>query len=205
MLANGAQREAALALAAQIDEEDGEAFRLARDLRQRRGAREQQHQVGVLHARDPDLLAVDDVAVAAALGERLDFGGVRAGGGLGDGERLQAQFAGRDCRQVAPLLFLGAVAQQRAHDVHLRVAGAGIGAGAIDLFEDDGGFRDAKAAAAVLCGNQRGEPSGVGERLDEFFRVAGSRFDALPILAVELRRTARGWHGGIRHDRPRAG
>ena len=173
------------ALAAQIDQEDGETFGLARDFGKRRGAGEQQHEVGVLDAGDPDLLAIDDVAVAAALGECLDLGGVRAGGGLGDGERLQAEFAGCDRRQIAALLFFGAVAEQRSHDVHLRMARAGIGAGAIDLFEDDRGFGDAKAAAAVLGGNQRCEPSGGGEGLHELLGISRSGFDSLPILAGE--------------------
>ena len=42
-----------------------EALRLVVELLVRRRAREQQQQVGVLRAGDEDLLAVDDVAVAA--------------------------------------------------------------------------------------------------------------------------------------------
>ena len=95
-VADGPQREAGPSALAQIDQENREAFGFLLHLGQRRGARQQQHQVGMLHARDPDFLAVDDVAVAPPLGEGLDLGGVGAGGGLGDGERLQAQFAGRN-------------------------------------------------------------------------------------------------------------
>ncbi len=44
---------------------------------------------------------------------------------------------------------------QRAHDVHLRVARARVGARAIDFLEDDRGFRHAQAAPTVLGWNQR--------------------------------------------------
>ncbi len=74
------------------------------DLGERRGAREQDHQVRMLDARDPDLLAVDDVAVALPHGGGLDLRRVGAGRRLGHGHRLQAQLAARDLRQVAPLL-----------------------------------------------------------------------------------------------------
>ena len=88
-------------------------------------------------ARGPHLLAVDDVAVVALLvGARLELGGVGAGGRLGDAERLQPQLAGRDARQVLLLLLGVAVPQHRAHDVHLRVAGAGVAAELVDLLQD---------------------------------------------------------------------
>ena len=94
----------------------------------RRGARQQQHQVGLLHARDENLLPVDDVAIALANGAGLDARGLRSGIGLGDGKGLQAQLAAGDAGKIAPFLFVAAVAQQRAHDVHLRMAGAGVAA-----------------------------------------------------------------------------
>ena len=95
-VADGAHREAAPSALAQIDQEHGQSLGLPLHFGQWRGARQQQHQIGMLHARDPDFLAVDDVAVALALGGGFDFGGVGAGGRLGDGEGLQAQFAGCD-------------------------------------------------------------------------------------------------------------
>ena len=108
---------------ADVDQEHREAFGALLHLLDRRGAREQQHQVGVQRARGPHLLAVDDVAVVALLhGAGLELGGVGAGGRLGDAEGLQPQLAARDARQVALLLLGAAVPQQRAHDVHLRVA-----------------------------------------------------------------------------------
>src|SRR3546814_7741374 len=63
----------------------------------RRGARQQQHQVRMLGARGPDLLAVHDVAVVAVLaGGGAQRKGIGAAGRLGHAERLQAQGAGGD-------------------------------------------------------------------------------------------------------------
>ena len=53
----------------------------------------QKHQVGMFGAADPDLLAVDDVAVALAPREGADARRVGAAGRLGDAERLQPEFA----------------------------------------------------------------------------------------------------------------
>ncbi len=154
---------------------------------ERRGARQQQHQVGVLHARDPHLLAVDDVAVAAAHRHRPRLRGVGAGGGLGDGERLQPQAPGGQLRQVLALLRLAAVPHQRAHDVHLRVAGAGVGARSVDLLEDHRRFGQRQAAATVGLGNQRRQPAGLGQRRDERLGVGRALVHALPVVAAEPR------------------
>ena len=81
---------------AHVDDEHRQAVGALRRLFLRRGAREQQHQVGMFGAAGPDLLAVDDVVVAVALGGGLQRGGVGAAGRLGDAEGLQAQFAGGD-------------------------------------------------------------------------------------------------------------
>ena len=59
-------RQAVADRVAQVDDEDRHAFGLLLHVGERRRAREQDHQVGVLDARDPHLLAVDDVAVALA-------------------------------------------------------------------------------------------------------------------------------------------
>ena len=45
----------------------------------------------------------------------------------------------------------------------------------------------AEPAAAVLGRDQRGEPAGVGERLDELLGIAGALVDVLPVRAVEPR------------------
>jgi len=73
-------------------------------------AREQDHEFRMLHARDPDLLAVDDVSVALLDRSGLDACGVGAGTGLGDAHRLQAEFAACYFGQVALALLLRSVA-----------------------------------------------------------------------------------------------
>ena len=76
----------------------------------RRGAHQQQQQVGMLDARDEYLLTVDDEIVAVALRASLDARGVGAGRRLGDAESLQAQPAGGDVGQIFLLLLLAAMA-----------------------------------------------------------------------------------------------
>lgn len=139
----------------------------------------------MLNPRNKHLLAVDDVAVAFARGEGFGFGCVGSGGRFSDGERLQAQFSGGDFRQVLLFLRVRTVPQQRAHNVHLRVARAGIRAGTIDLFKNDGSFRHAESAAAVFLWNQRGQATCFGQCADELFRVSRLRLDRLPVPAVE--------------------
>ena len=87
-----------------IDHEHRQSFGALLDLFARRGAREQQHQIRMLGARGPDLLAVDDVvrvAFAHRGGAKAERVGAR--GRLGDAERLQAQLALGDARQPALL------------------------------------------------------------------------------------------------------
>ena len=148
-----------------VDDEHGQSIGALRDLIRRRGARQQQHQVGMFGAAGPDLLAVDDVIViAVALREGLQRGGIGAAGRLGDAEGLQPQFAGGDLRQILGLLLLAAVPQQGAHDVHLGMAGGAIAAGALDFLEDRGGGRQRQAGAAIFLGDQRREIAGLGQR-----------------------------------------
>ena len=158
------------------------------DLLLRRGARQQDHQVGIFGAAGPDLLAVDDVAVIAfALGEGLQRGGIGAAGRLGDAERLQPQFAAGDLRQPFRLLLVAAVPQQRAHGVHLGVAAAAIAAGALDLFEDRGRGGQFQPGAAIFLGDQHREIAGLGQRIDEVFGVGHLAVELAPVFAGELR------------------
>src|SRR5205807_1417569 len=86
-----------------------------------RSSCEEDHQLGMLQPRSPDLLAVYHVALALPDRDGLDPGGVATGAGLGDAHRLQAQLAGGDFRQVFLFLRLRAVAQHRvvvAAEVH---------------------------------------------------------------------------------------
>ena len=91
-----------------------------------------------------------------------------------------------DLGQQRGLLRLGAVPQQRAHRVHLRVARAGVGAAAVDLLEDDRRLVDAEAGAAVLFGNQRREVAGVGERLDERVGIRAGGIELAPVAVGKV-------------------
>src|SRR3546814_16766673 len=88
---------------AQVDDEDLEPLALLLHLVLRRGAREQQHEVAVLGAAGPHLLAAPDIVVALAPGHGHKTPGVGAAGRLGHAERLQAPGALGDGGQVAPL------------------------------------------------------------------------------------------------------
>ena len=138
----------------------------------------------MLGPRYPHLLAVHGVAaVRAALGGGPELGRVRARGGLGDAEGLEPPGAARDLRQVGLLLRRRAVTQQRAHGVHLGVAGAAVAAGGVDLLQDRRSGADAEAAAAVALGDQGGEEARIGERLHELPRVGALAIFLAPVLA----------------------
>jgi hypothetical protein len=149
----------------------------------RRRAREQQHQVGVFGAAGPDLLAVDDVVVAIAFGRGLQRRRVGAAGRLGDAERLQPQLAAGDLRQKPLLLVVVAMPQHRAHGVHLRVAGAGVAARAVDFLEDRAACADLEARAPIFLGDQHGEIAGIGQGLHEFGRISHRPIKLAPVLA----------------------
>ena len=152
-----------------------------------RGARDEQHQVGVFRARHPYFLAVDHVAIARADRRGLKLRGVAARGRLGHAKRLEPQLAGGDLRQVGAFLVRRSVTEQRAHDVHLRVACRGVSAGAVDLLEDDGRFGEGESRAAVVLRNERGEVAGLGQRRDECIGVRAAAVELAPIDVGEPR------------------
>ena len=139
----------------------------------------------MLGAAGPDLLAVDDVMVALAPGEGAQRGGVGAAGRLGDAERLQAQFAGGDLRQVLLLLLRRAVPQDGAHDVHLRVAGGAVAALGLHRLQDRRGGGQRQAGAAVFLGDQRAEVAGLGQRAHELGGIGALLVQLAPVLAGE--------------------
>jgi hypothetical protein len=77
---------------AQIDEEHRQPIGFLADLGQWRGARQKDHQVRMLDAADPHLLAVDDIAIPLADCGRFELRRIRAGRWFGDAHRLQAKF-----------------------------------------------------------------------------------------------------------------
>ena len=130
---------------------------------ERRGARQQQYLVGDLRGGGPDLGAVDDVAIAAAIGTRGDLGGVEAGVGLRDA-KARLVLAGDDRGQHAALLCVGAEHHHRveAEDVEVdgRCAGhAGTGLG--DRLHQYRGFRDAETGPAICFRHGDAEPVAV--------------------------------------------
>ena len=181
-----AHRQAMADRVAQVDDEHRHALTLLLHIGQWRGARQQDHQVGMLDARDPDLLAVDNIAAVFLDRQGLDLGGVGAGGRLGHAHRLQAQFAGGDLGQVALLLRVAAMTQQRAHVVHLAVAGPRVATRAVDLLHDHRGLGQAQARTPVLLRDQRSHPPGFGQRIDKGLRVGAPAVDLAVVGVGEL-------------------
>ncbi len=132
-------------------------------------------------ARGPHLLAVDDVALAAANGGGLQARRLGAGVGLGHAEGLQAQFATGNPWQIALLLFGRPVAQDGAHDVHLGVRRCCVAAVAVDLFEDDRRLGNAEPSTTVLAGDEHRQPARLGQRSHEFGRVAAAPIELAPV------------------------
>ena len=90
---DGTDRHAALHGLFNIHHEDGHAFRFLGDLGQWCGAREQDHPVRMLNARNPDFLPVHDVTVPFSDGRGFEFGGVGACGGLSHCHGLKSPLA----------------------------------------------------------------------------------------------------------------
>ena len=187
MRADRRDGEAFAVALAHVDQEYREAVGAFLDLLARRGARQQQHQVGMLGARGPDLLAVDDVMVVAFAprggAQRQRVG---AGGRLGDAEGLQAQFAAGDLGQVGFLLLGAAMPQNGAHGVHLRVAGGAVAARRLHFFEDGRRAAQPEPAAAVFFRDEGGEVAGLRQRFDEFGRIGALAVERAPVFAGKL-------------------
>ena len=96
-------------------------------------------------ARNPDLLAVDHIAVVSFAPWPRFSAGVSV--------PVFGSLTPNACNRREPSAIFGkyrrfcsdSVPQKRTHDVHLRVARRGVSARVVDLFEDDGGFRDEPA------------------------------------------------------------
>ena len=169
-----------------IDEEDGQPLGLLCHLLARGRAGEQDHEVGMLDAADPDLLARDDIAIAPPHRARLEFGGVGAGGRLGHGHRLQADVPACDGRKIALLLLCRAMPQQGVHIVHLPVAGARIATCPIDFLHDDGGFGQPQPRPSVFLGDKGGHPAFARQRFDKFLGIFACFVHLAEIAVAEL-------------------
>src|SRR2546426_2796869 len=203
--ADRADREPLAQRGFHVDDEHRQAFGLLPHLFARRGAREEQHDVGVLGARGPDFLAVHDVAVAFLDRGRADRRGVGAGRGLGDAEGLQAQLAFRDLGQVFSFLRLAAMAQHRPHRVHLRVAGGAVRAASLYLLENRRCRGELQARTAVLLGDEAGEPARLGERAHELRGIVALAVRLAPVVhresGAELRHGIPGFAQVVLADR----
>ena len=127
-------------------------------------AREEDAEVGEVRERRPHLLPVHDEVAVVEPRARPHAGEVRACAGLG--EALAPDLLGREeRREVAPLLLLGAVRDDRraghadADDADVRRR-----LGARELLEEDRLVRVRRAAAAVLLGPGEPDVAGVVER-----------------------------------------
>lgn len=141
----------------------------------------------MLGARDPDLLAVDDIVVTIAPRRRPERQRVCAARRLGDAEGLQAQGAVGDAGKVFRLLFGVAVPQDRSHRVHLGVTGGGVAAVAMDLLEDNRSGREVQPRPAVFLRYHRREIALADERVDEFLRVGAALVEIAPVRPRILR------------------
>ena len=166
---------------AHVDQQNREAVAALLDLIDRRRAADEQQQIRVLRAGNPDLLAANDVRVAFADGHGFHLRRVGSGRRLADAERLKTQLARGDARQKRALLRKRPVPQQRPHRVHLRVARARIRAAAIHFLENDGGFADTEARSAVLFRDERRQIARGGQRLDERLRIGASGIELAPV------------------------
>ena len=161
--------------------------------RVRFGTHQAEHHVGVLSARGPDLLAVDDPFVAIELGLGGEGRQVRAGAGFGIAlaPRHLAAYRGR---HQPLLLLLGAEFEHRRHQpVVAGVAGRHASAG--ELFGDDARLQDVRlgAVAAVFARNRARRIALLDQQLLPFLRrvrAAGNRgplVRRLVLVAVEER------------------
>src|SRR5579862_2110849 len=139
----------------------------------------------MLIARGENLAAVDYIVVACAPGEGFDFGSFRAGVGFRHSEGLQPEFARSDTRQVAALLFLVPMLEQRRHRVHLGVAGGGVAPGMIYLLENYRTVEHRKSGPAIFLRNERGKPSGFAERAHEFLGIGVALVTLAPVVVAE--------------------
>ena len=157
------------------------------DLIARARAREDQHRVGDLRGRGPDLGALQHIAPVLLLGAGLDRAGVEPGIGLGDGEaRLDP--ACRERRQHAALLRIRAEAHDRVEPENIHVDRGRARHGGARLRDRAHHHRrlgDAEAGAAMLFRDADAEPAARGDRRVEFVRKDAVMVAAQPIVVVE--------------------
>ena len=119
-------------------------------------------------------------AVRSAPGRQRRGVGARAR--LGDAEGLEPQVSRRDRRQIGRLLRRRAMAQERSHHIHLRMARPGMGAAARDLLEDRTGLPKPEPRAAIGLGDQRGEEPRRRHLAHELRGIPALRVQPAPVV-----------------------
>src|SRR3954469_12050408 len=146
-----------------------------------RCSRQQQHQIGVLDARNENLAAVDNVLVALASRECLDAGGVAPGNRFRHREGLQPYRPLGDGGQKSSLLLLRTMPKQRTHDVHLGVCWTRVAALLIDLLQDGCRLLETETKPPEGLRNQRRQPAFFREGLHKRLRVLPPRVELAPV------------------------
>ena len=168
---------------AHVDQEHREPVGALCRLLARRGARQQHHQVGMLGARGPDLLAVDDVVVAVAHRGGADRAcrcprsarSRRRPAGAARPWRCEAASAAsaRRCRAAAACPWCTSARGRRRRCRREAWISSMIAAAR----------RQRQPAAAVFLRDQRGEEAGLGQRRDELGRIGALAVELAPVFA----------------------
>ena len=119
-----------------VDEKHRQAVRLLRARLTRRRPREEEEKIGMRRPADPYLLAIDEIAIAVAPGGGAQRPCVRSRSRLRHAKSLHPKRAVGDTGQILRLLRVGAMPQDRAHRIHLSMAGGGVAARAVDFLQD---------------------------------------------------------------------
>ncbi len=154
-------------LEALLDEEGGHAA----GARRRIGLGIDDEHVGIGTIGDPHLRAVEHVAVTLLLRPQLHRHDVRAGAGLGHGERAD-MLAADQLRQVAPLLGLRAVLADLV-DAEIGMGAVGQadrGRGARDFLHRDAVLEIAEARPAIVLLHRDAEQAEPAHLLPEVHR-----------------------------------
>ncbi|MPM60789.1 hypothetical protein SDC9_107643 [bioreactor metagenome] len=176
------------AFALSVDHEHGQTIGARGGILQLLGARNHQHLVGRLHARDPDLAAVQTPAIAVLRGKGLDL--QRVGARVGLGQRHAAvDLAADDFGQQLFLHLVVAEARDRhaAKDGvdHEQLAHRGAAARGRECLHNQAHLHHAQAAAAVLLGQRHAAQARVAHGLPVFGREGLFRVLLAPVFQPE--------------------
>jgi hypothetical protein len=171
----------------EIGIEEAESFGRFGAFLDRRRPHQQHDFLGFLRRRCPDLLAVNDIAIAAALSLGLDLRRVQSGVRFRHPETGN-RLALNQVRQPAALLLVIAENDDRVRpeDVDVDRRGRAHRAGRFrHRVHQDGGFGHAEIGAAIFLGHGHAKPAGLRHRLVEIVRKLAGFVPVQPIIVVE--------------------